>query len=319
MIVKNSTICKETMEHLNCVIDLLPDIIFAVDMNGKIVAWNKHMVAFTGKTREEVMGTETPYSTSFYGYRRKLLIDLVFTVDKESEDTYDKFCRKPDGSVEGYIYIPYLNKYLWGKASPILDANGKTVGAVESIRDITESVDARKMADLSTKLLDSVADMIWAKDINNRYLFANKCFKDTLELGDKNIKGMKTSELFAGEEKFELTDEMAKEKGPLSVIESITTHSGKLIWLKICKVPFFDEKSRLIGTIGNARDITNTHTENVALKEEIEKDLSSWKEEQAEIINRMRTTISNTVKMLKDYRESNGKSNKGSPDTMGSF
>lgn len=306
-------ICQKTVDYLNYVIDFLPDIIFAIDLDGKVIAWNKQMEIFAGKRKTDVMGLgREAYSTPFYGYDRKLLIDLVFSEDTETENTYDKFCRKGDGTVEGYIYIPYLNRYMWGMASPIKDAEGDIIGAVESIRDVTDVVDTRKMVNLSSKLIDHIPELVWAKDINNRYLFANKKFMDVLQISDKDIRGIKSSDLF-GETKFEVSDDRVKELGTQEYVDSVKIPTGETIWLKICKMPFFDDKNRLIGTIGSARDITKkikiTEERDVEinrLKKTVEEEIESWKKENEEKHKELSIKISQSITILKNLQLSNG-------------
>jgi PAS domain S-box-containing protein len=80
------------------------------------------------------------YAIPFYGERRPILIDLVLEPEKEVEAEYVSIERK-DGLLAGEAYTPSLRGggvYLLGTASVLRDSKGNIVGAIETIRDITE-------------------------------------------------------------------------------------------------------------------------------------------------------------------------------------
>ncbi|MFH0875981.1 MAG: PAS domain S-box protein [archaeon] len=133
---------------LNDIIDFLPDATFVIDSNKKVIAWNKAIEKMTGVKKEEILGKGNyEYSLPFYGKRRPILIDLVFMSDIKLKRKYD-FIKKEGNTIYGEVFVPktYRGKgaYLWGSASLLFDENGKTTGAIESIRDISERKKAEK-------------------------------------------------------------------------------------------------------------------------------------------------------------------------------
>lgn len=73
------------------------------------------------------------------------MIDMVFKFDEEIEKQY-LFVRK-EGDVhlaEGNVSLKGEMRVLSAKASPLYDSKGNIVGAIESIRDITERRQAEK-------------------------------------------------------------------------------------------------------------------------------------------------------------------------------
>lgn len=50
------TVCRE-MERLDHIIEFLPDAIFAVDNEHRVIAWNKAMAVMTGVPKQEILGT----------------------------------------------------------------------------------------------------------------------------------------------------------------------------------------------------------------------------------------------------------------------
>jgi PAS domain S-box-containing protein len=132
---------KESKQRLSDIIDFLPDAIMVIDKDGKIISWNQAIVAMTGVKAEDILGkSDYEYAVPFYGQRRPILVDLVLKSQKGFERAYDNLEIK-DGTLTGEAYIPNLRgrqAYLFGTASALYDLKGNVVGAIESIRDITE-------------------------------------------------------------------------------------------------------------------------------------------------------------------------------------
>jgi PAS domain S-box-containing protein len=132
---------KESRQQLTEIIDFLPDATFVIEKGGKIIAWNRAMEEMMGIGASEMLGKgDFEYSLPFYGERRRILIDLVLNPGEEVEANYLSVERK-GGVLAGEAYIPSLNGravYLFGTARPLYDFKGNVVGAIESIRDVTE-------------------------------------------------------------------------------------------------------------------------------------------------------------------------------------
>jgi DNA-binding CsgD family transcriptional regulator len=106
------------------------------------------------------------YAIPFYGKRRPMIVDLLLKQDKKVERHYSIF-EKQRNFVFAEVDIPNLKgkrTFLWGKASPLYDNKGNIVGAIESIRDITE----RKQIEESLKNREQEleANNIQLQDLN---------------------------------------------------------------------------------------------------------------------------------------------------------
>jgi len=132
---------RESEQRWMDIIDFLPDATMAIDLEGKIIAWNRAMEEMTGVTAKDMMGKGNyEYVIPFYGIRRPVLVDLVLEPDQKIERHYS-ILKKEKDLVIVEAWVPCLKgrqAYLWGKASPFYDGKGNIVGAIESIRDITE-------------------------------------------------------------------------------------------------------------------------------------------------------------------------------------
>ena len=115
---------------------------FVIDGRRIITHWNKALENLTGLAAAEMIGTRNHWRV-LYPSERPLMADLV--VGKASEETiaryYDGKCRKSaiiEAAYEVEDYFPELGRWLFFTASPLADGNGGIIGAIETLKDITE-------------------------------------------------------------------------------------------------------------------------------------------------------------------------------------
>ncbi|HSQ92824.1 MAG TPA: PAS domain S-box protein, partial [Methanoregula sp.] len=144
------------------IIDHLPDATFVIDTDGIVIAWNRAIEEMTGVAAEQMLGKgDHEYAIPFYGYRRPILIDLVFESDENLERDYYHIIKKEGDTIiaESDLPRPLGNiVWMWGKASPLYDKEGRKVGAIESIRDITDRRQAEEALRRSEKRLSDIID-----------------------------------------------------------------------------------------------------------------------------------------------------------------
>lgn len=147
-------------QQLMDMIEFLPDATFVIDRDKKVIAWNQALEEMTGLSKQDMLGKgDYAYAAPFYGLARPVLIDMIDLQDSliRSLD-YTSIERKDDKiCAETYAQSLFGGKgaYLWCTASPILDSEGRCVGAIESIRDITE----RKRAEEELKRAKEAAEV----------------------------------------------------------------------------------------------------------------------------------------------------------------
>ncbi len=139
---------RESEQRLADIIDFLPDATLAVDKEAKVIAWNRAMEEMTGVDRKDMIGQgDHAYTVPFYGERRQQLLDLLDKDDIEIVSNY-QYVQRKGNTLYAETFTPALQggkgAYVWATAGPIFDSLGNRIGAIESIRDITE----RKQADL---------------------------------------------------------------------------------------------------------------------------------------------------------------------------
>ncbi len=127
-------------------------------------------------------------------------------------------------------------------------------------------------ATLMQTVCDNVPDLIWAKDLQHRYIFTNKANNDTLLLArtaDEPIG--KTHDYFVQrivaehpdqDNTFKFSDLCAESDAVTLASEQPMTFYergyvlGKLVCLDVYKAPLYNAAGDLIGTVGSARIVT---------------------------------------------------------------
>jgi PAS domain S-box-containing protein len=143
--VKRGQVEESLPVHPHNLIDLiqtLPEPTFAVDQRGTVISWNKAMETLTGVKAEDILNKgQYEYSLPFYGERRPILIDLVLQNDDAFLSRHYVNIRKEGNSYTAEAKKVSLNGkevFLWAKATRITDQAGNIIGAIESIRDVTD-------------------------------------------------------------------------------------------------------------------------------------------------------------------------------------
>ena len=126
--------------------------------------------------------------------------------------------------------------------------------------------------ELLQTLCDNVPDMIWAKDLNKNYLFANQAICSELLSATDTSEPIGRNDLFFARREREShpedsgwhtfrelcqdSDAITLERGVPSTFEEFGNIKGRQVFLEVHKAPFYDAQGRVIGTVGTARDIT---------------------------------------------------------------
>ncbi len=131
---------------------------------------------------------------------------------------------------------------------------------------------ARDLAAMLRLLCDNVPDMIWAKDLENRYLFANTAICEQLLCTSDTEEPVGKGDRFFGDRArathpdnplwhtFDTTcgdsDADTLRRNAPTAFEESGHVKGQLTFLAVHKAPFVDTNGVVIGTVGSARDIT---------------------------------------------------------------
>ena len=218
---------SESERQLKSIVSFLPDATFAIDKEGLVIAWNRAMESMTGIKADDILCKgDHEYSLPFYGSRKPILIDLVLHPDPNLEAEYE-FMERDGMSLTGETFISSFGTngfHIWAKASPLYDSSGEIIGAIESLRDITErkkTEEVLKESESKFRLLfERSADAMFLMDgkkfidCNNAAIEMMKCSKD--ELLDIHPVEISPERQIDGQSSREKSEEMIKkafEKG----------------------------------------------------------------------------------------------------------
>jgi len=149
VIVRNITERKQAEEALITserlladIVEFLPDATFVIDRESRVIAWNRAIEEMTGVPKGAILGKgDCSYAVPLYREPRPLLIDLVINHDAEIEQNYGS-AEKRGNSLYIEKFLPLIRggkgAFVWAVASPLFDNRANQIGAIESMRDITE-------------------------------------------------------------------------------------------------------------------------------------------------------------------------------------
>jgi len=166
---------RDNERRLSDIINFLPDATFAIDQNGEVIAWNNAIEEMTGVKRFDILGSgDYSYSLPFYGKRRPILIDTALKGETNMGDGYLSVSRNGESFISE-VHVPALyggkGAHIWFTASRLYDADGRVIGAIESIRDVTDKTNTldelrasyEQLAATEEELRQQYRDLAWGE------------------------------------------------------------------------------------------------------------------------------------------------------------
>ncbi len=130
-------------ERFRAVVEGSPVPTFVIDRNHRIVSWNRALAEYSGIPAEDVLDTSLAWK-AFYPEERPTLADLIVDQAIDQIPVWYEGKYAPSALVsdayEATDFFPQMRggTWLFFTASPIRDAEGRIIGAVEILQDITE-------------------------------------------------------------------------------------------------------------------------------------------------------------------------------------
>ncbi len=278
---------QNSQEQLQAILSFLPDATFVIDLEGKVLVWNKAMEEMTGIKEEEIIGKgDYEYTIPFYGERRPCMADMVLEQNIEFEKKYSGFTRSEDNTLVAEAFSPFIGEsgaYMWVKATPLYDNRGKIIGVIESIRDITD----RKLAEDARRdalrrlddIIEFLPDATVVIDKQSTVIAWNKAIEEMTGVPKKDMLGKGDYEYaipFYGERRPILVnlallprdeqEELLKKNYDIGRTRDDTlygevycpeTYGGKGAYLFASASKLRDASGEVVGAIETIRDITD--------------------------------------------------------------
>jgi diguanylate cyclase (GGDEF)-like protein/PAS domain S-box-containing protein len=274
---------KETEQYLHSIIDFLPDATFVVDQSGQVIIWNHAMERMTGVSSRDMVGKgQYEYALPLYGKRCPILIDMVLHPELINPSNYMLFEVHDNYiSAEGFCSMVGDNgAVLFLTASPLYDADGQIIGAIESLRDITHRKnEERKLRDI----INFLPDATFVIDREGRVITWNLAMEKLTGIKAEDMVGKGQYEYalpFYGERRPILIDAILDEVEQQDKTSSpVETKDRVIIGEYFCPYvgtdgarllgkasPLFDVTGEIVGAIESIRDVTNRRKMEVALQ-----------------------------------------------------
>ncbi len=141
---------RESEDRLYSIVQGTPISTFVIDKDHRVVYWNRALEELSQIKAAEVIGTQGHWK-AFYGEERPCMADLLVDQNFDSiPEWYAGKCKKSDLLEEAYEALDFFpdlsngGRWLRFTAASIRDTQGKLIGAVETLEDITDRKQTEK-------------------------------------------------------------------------------------------------------------------------------------------------------------------------------
>jgi PAS domain S-box-containing protein len=263
------TVLAESEKRLAYFIQGLSIATFVIDTRHVITYCNRAFENLTGLSAEALIGTQNQWK-AFYPTQRPILADHIVNNASEEEIAlrYRGNYKKSDlieGAYEVEGYFPSLaggGKWLFFTAAPLLDEEGRVVGAIETLQDITDRKKAEEALRRSERRLRALLDFepypVVVFTMEGRVVYLNPAFTRTFGWTLEELEGQRIPYIPAGLEQQteETIQKLIDEKVVLHIESRRMTKDGRLLDVVIQAAVFSVSPGDLSGEIVIIRDIT---------------------------------------------------------------
>jgi PAS domain S-box-containing protein len=292
--------------ELSNVIDSIPIAAFVIDSTHRVTHCNRAFEYLTGFRKKDLLHTSKQWSP-FYTRKRKTLADLVVdnAARPQIEDYYGEDSRRisyEDGVYTVELFFPHLGnkgKWIFCTASPLKDLHGVTIGAVETLQDLTSRKEVEealfKSEEKSRIIQDQIEDGYYEVDLMGRVIFFNDAFSRILGYSRKELTGM-SYKVFVGsaytKRIFSMYNRVIKTGKSLKFFEWEIVRKDKSKRIVQFSVSLMKNASDTpIGFRGIVRDVTD--------KRKDEKELRKYKNHLEELVRERTYELNQANRLLK--------------------
>ena len=258
---------RESEKRFRALIENSSDAITLLDAKGRAMYDSPAAPGMLGYAPEEWIGRE--------------VFALIHPDDlPKTQDLFQKLVETPGACVNSTFRVHHKSgSWLWLEmvATNLLDEPG-VKAIVLNYRDITEQVQAEEALNESKlmfhMLIESLPQNIYAKDVDDRFVFANQHYCAIQGKTLEEIVGKTDFELHPPDlaEKYRADDRQVIETGKtIELVEEHQALGGEKFFVQVIKTPLYDSKGQTDGTLGIFWDITERKQAEETLRQAEEK------------------------------------------------
>jgi len=255
---------ESSERQLRTVLDAMPIFVGVATVDGVVVDCNQASLATPGLTRDDVIGKHfvDTYWLNFSPTVQEQVKNIIRRVaqgEVVQEDTQARMGENHFMIVDA-CYVP------------VKDANGQVIQIVASGIDVTARRQAEQALEDNQRkwqaFMDYSPNLIFIKDLDDRYLQINKRFEQVFHVSKNHVIGATDQEIFSPEQaaQFQSHDQMVLQaKAPLEVEEN-ATHSDGIHTSLVHKFPLQNQSGEIYAIGGIATDITHRKQMEIELR-----------------------------------------------------
>jgi PAS domain S-box-containing protein len=252
---------KASQSYALNIIDSSLDMVIAVDLERRIIEFNKAAEETFGYKKEEVLGRH---------------IDMLYA-DPDAGARVNKVVDE-----QGREITEVWNKRKNGKTFPcllssavLLNARGEKIGFMGMSRDITAlkktEENLRMVQEYAQAIIYSSLDMIIAVDGNRNIVEFNKAAEETFGYEAKEVMGKNVGILYADQEEGKSVHEITVEQGRCTIEIRNKRKNGEEFQTLLSSSVLRNSSGETIGVMGVSRDVTEKRRADQALRESEER------------------------------------------------
>ncbi len=284
-ITDSKRVSQQMLEHslfLATLLKAVPVPLFYKDAEGRYTGVNPAFEAFYGLPAASVLGktvfelNPSELASVYHAHDQMLMRE-------PTSEVYESLVRNHMGEDRNIVFH---------KAS-FTGADGRVHGLIGAAVDITEQRRttqalqdserrAHELATMLRMMCDNVPDMIWAKDLQRRFIFANKAACEQLLMATDTQEPVGKDDIYFAQrqraahperadwhtfgELCQDSDAVTLEKNCPAQFDEYGNVQGEFMFLDVHKAPFVNDSGQVIGVVGSGRNVTQQRKAEERLK-----------------------------------------------------
>ncbi|MDI7251255.1 MAG: PAS domain S-box protein [Actinomycetota bacterium] len=239
---------RESEERYRLVFEHTPIGVFYYDCDMVITDCNRRFVEMMGSSRERIIG-----------------LDMHQLRDQGPVPAIAEALEGREGTFIGRYESTTGTGRIWAslRTAPLRDREGRIIGGVGIVEDITERVNMQRQLEererFLRRLTDNMLDLISQVDVEGRFVYLSPSNQKVLGYKPEELIGTHVFELVHPEDLPRVTAayrDSEKKLAPGRVEFRARRADGGYLWVESVGNPLFDEEGNLLGAIFVTRDIS---------------------------------------------------------------